>query len=168
MPLLVRLMFLFVLGRPLYQNNAQLLVAVRREKQVRMTMLVQAALLIVLCPPAVYFWGPAGASLAVSVMMVSGFVLSQVYVSRFLEAGFNSVYFLPGVLTIILSPLLYALGPLVGGGVFVTLIVKGVLATVLFAGVTFLFEHDQIGGVLNLILANSRLGRRFLPPDGGQ
>jgi O-antigen/teichoic acid export membrane protein len=161
-PLLLRLMFLYVLGRPLFQNNAQLLLAVRHEGQFRTSLIVQAVILIVLGPPAVYLWGAVGVSVAVSVMQIAGFVVSQVYVSRHLELRSLRLYLLPVVMMAVLSPTLYLLGEGVGHGIIVTLALKSLLALAVFAGVTYLFERDRIGGVIDLVLANIRQRQR--PP----
>ena len=53
---LVRLMILFVVGRPLFQNHAQLLLAMRRERDVRAAMAGQAVFIVLACQPAVYWF----------------------------------------------------------------------------------------------------------------
>lgn len=163
-PLLVRLMFVYVLGRPLFQNNAQLLIAIRQEKLYRSAQMVQAIVLLLLAPGAVYFLGAEGASLAVNVMMLAGFALSQVYVNRFLDVRLGRVYLLPVVLTLVLSPVVYALGGAIGGGVLVSLLLKGAVATVLFGAAVLLVERDGLREVYALV------AEHLLSPadDGGE
>lgn len=174
-PLLVRAMFVYVLGRPLFQNNAQFLIALRHEKQYRSSQLIQAVTLALLAPVAVYLWGALGASLAVNVMMLLGFGLSQWYVLRHMKSNLLQLYGLPLLLTIALTPLIYLLGGwvtaqylttlplttvtrLLGGvdqtAALITLAVKGIVGTVLFAGLTLLFERRTAREVLELIRAN--------------
>lgn len=174
-PLLVRAMFVYVLGRPLFQNNAQFLIALRHEKQYRSSQLIQAIALALLAPVAVYLWGALGASLAVNVMMLLGFGLSQWYVLRHVRSNLLQLYGLPLLLTIVLTPLIYQLGgwvtaqyltelPLTPvtrllGGVdqtvaLIALAVKGVAGTLLFGGLTLLFERPAAREVLDLVRAN--------------
>ena len=177
-PLLVRLMFIYVLGRPLYQNNAQLLISIRQERLFRTTQLVQAVALVLLAPPAVYFWGAEGASVAVSVMMLAGFALSQRYVMRFLDAPLVRLYGLPVLLVGVLTPLTYVLGDwlhtgigaalsgpaaALSGGVagrvylvdaVLALGVKGISATLLFGGVVALLERGTLREVIGLVSEN--------------
>ncbi len=159
---LLRLMFLYALGRPLWQNNAQLLVAVRREKVVRQMAALQALFLLVAGPPMVYFWGAAGASVAVSLMIVIGMAATQWHVSRQLQIKSLPLYLLPSLLTLLLVPLLYALGWVVQGGLVVSLLLKfvislllkAVLALVLFGGISFLLERKRFGEVYGLVVDN--------------
>ncbi len=162
-PWLVRLMALYMLCRPLYQNNAQLLIAVRREKQVRTCMIVQSVILVLLGPPAVYFWGAEGASVAVSLMMVIGYLLSHRYVSHFLEMRGYALFLLPIVLTSLLTPLLIGVGSLIHGGVVVTLLAKGVLATAVFGAAIGLLERQRTIEVLALVLDSFRAARHNRP-----
>jgi teichuronic acid exporter len=153
-PLLVRVMFVYVLGRPLFQNNAQLLIASRHERSYRASQLIQAAALLVLGPPAVYFWGGVGASIAVSVMMLLGFGLSQWHASRQVDAPLIRLYLLPLILTVLITPLLYALGEALGAGIVVSLLVKGALGTLLFGGITYLAERRTAHEVYDLVVDN--------------
>lgn len=153
-PLLVRLMFLYVLGRPLFQNNAQLLVSVRQEKLMRVSQLVQAVMLVVIGPPLITFWGAEGASVAVSLMMVVGFAVSQWHTGRHVDAPVVRLYVLPLVMVVALTPLTFLLGQAVGGGVVVSLFVKGIAATLLFGGITFLAERRTVREVIALVSEN--------------
>nr|MBN1229186.1 oligosaccharide flippase family protein [Anaerolineae bacterium] len=151
---LVRWMFLFVLGRPLFQNNAQLLTALRREKTVRTAYLVQAVFLLAVGPLAVLNRGAVGASLAVSGMMVLGVIASHLYVRREIPSRLFAMYALPLVMTILLSPLIYVLGTVLSTGVVVSLLVKGVLATVVFGAVILLLERRTVSQVIALVKDN--------------
>ncbi len=153
-PLLVRLMSLYVLGRPLFQNNAQLLVAIRQEKQMRVSQFAQAAILIAIAPLAVYLRGAEGASVAVSVMMVAGFAISQWHTSQHVHAPLANLYLLPALLAAALTPLTFWLGQVAGGGVIVPLLVKGAAATAAFGGVTWLFERQTVREVVDVVTEN--------------
>lgn len=152
-PFLLRLMFLFVLGRPLFQNNAQLLTASRHEKRVRRTLVFQAVILLVLGPPAVYFFGAEGASVAVSVMMLSGLVASHVYVVRIVDVPFFQLYGLPTLVTILLTPLIFGLGQLFDAKAFLMLAAKGLLTTVIFGGLILLFERRRLVEIRDQVMA---------------
>ncbi len=54
---LFQLMILFVVGRPLFQNNSQLLLAMRAEDDFQKVILWQAVFILLSCPAAVYYWG---------------------------------------------------------------------------------------------------------------
>jgi O-antigen/teichoic acid export membrane protein len=92
---LIRLMILFIVGRPLLQNCAQVLIALKREHDVRAAFLVQAVFLLIVGPPAAYQYGAAGASAAVSVMSVVGLVVSERYVARRLGQSAWTFYVAP-------------------------------------------------------------------------
>jgi O-antigen/teichoic acid export membrane protein len=143
-PLLLRVMFLYVLARPLYQNNAQLLISVRKEKQFVATLYVQAALLLVLGPPLVYLWGGVGASIAVNIMQVAGFVWSQAAVSRCLGKSGPGLYALPALTLALAVPFAYAIGQFAGDGILISLIVKAGLGALLFGAVILLLERGQL------------------------
>lgn len=164
---LVRWMFVFVLGRPLFQNNAQLLVANREEKLFRRSSMVQAVVLVIAGPFLVWQWGAVGASIAVSIMMVFGVVFSHRYVSRLFATQPVQLYALPVVLTLVLSPALYLLGEVVGAGVWLSLFIKGTAATVLFGGFTYLIERRTAHEVIALVRENLFAGKEA-PPDNGR
>lgn len=153
-PLLLRVMFLYVLARPLFQNNAQLLLAVRHEKEFQRSLVVQALILVIVAVPAVYYWGAVGASLAVSVMQIVGFLLAQWYTSRHLELRSLRLYLLPLLLVVVLTPAAYMLGAAVGGGIVVTLTVKVAAGAVAFAGIVYVLERREVKEVWALVRAN--------------
>lgn len=158
---LVRLLALYMIGRPLWQNNYQLLMPLRREKLARRVTAVMAVLLLVLAPVAVLKWGAAGVAVAVSLMMLVGTVLSQWYASRELQVSLASLYLLPAVLCVAMPPVLYWLGLTLGGGTIALFAVKGVVSTVVFAGLVFLFERQQVRAVWGLV-SNYLLKRRSI------
>ncbi len=149
-PVLLWLMFLYVLGRPLFQNNAQLLISIRQERLYRRSIAVQAIFLLIACPPAVLLWGAKGASVAVSVMGVIGFLLSNWYVARQIDVRFLPIYLLPLALTVILSPLAYLAGSLVDG-VLVSFLLKSAVGGLIFCAVTWLFERERLLEVVKLV-----------------
>jgi O-antigen/teichoic acid export membrane protein len=151
---LLRLMFLFALGRPLFQNDAQLMVSMRRERVLRRFYALQAAILLVLGPPAVLAWGGAGAAVVVSVLMVVGLVGTQWYISRHVEVNVLRIYLLPVIWFILFTPLLYSLNYVFTAGAVIILLIKGTLGVVLFAGVVYLLERKQVSEVIDLVVDN--------------
>lgn len=148
---LLRLMFVFVLARPLWQNNFQLLVVLRRERIVRRIYVVQAVIMLLLCPYAVWRWGGSGASVVVSLMMVVGLALNQWYTSRRVAAPVFRLFTLPLVLAAALTPASYGLGLLVHWAAVPALLLKSLFALALFGGATWLLERDPIRDVLALV-----------------
>jgi O-antigen/teichoic acid export membrane protein len=139
---LFQLMILFVVGRPLFQNNSQLLLAMRAESDFQRVMLAQAVFLLVVCAPAVYLAGAAGASVAVSGMSLIGFVMSERYVARRLGYSAWKIYIVPGgaaILVVILS-LLFA--PLMPDNNWITAMIKGTLSVLIFGAALWLFERQ--------------------------
>lgn len=150
-PLILRLLALYMLGRPLWQNNSQLLLAIRQEGSFRLTLVVQAAVLIVLGVPAIYFYGAEGAAVATSVMMLLGLVVSQRLAARYVDASLRELYGLPLVLVVVLVPLTYWLGTMLDAGVVVELLLKGGFITLAFAGAVFLLEPRQRDEVIRML-----------------
>lgn len=140
---LLQLMFLFIIGRPFFQNNSQLLQAVRQEKDFRWTTFVQAIFLILTCPIAVYFWGAAGASVAVSGMSIVGFVLTERLVTKHLGVAIWPIYIVPGLTGLAVIGLLLVLGSVLPANAWLSAIIKGVISLVAFGGVLILFERQQ-------------------------
>ncbi len=155
---LIRLMFLYILGRPLFQNHGILLTALRHEKQWNRIVLVQAVFLLIAGPVAVLGWGAAGMSVAVSLMMLLGLAISERAAQQLTGINALPIYALPAAMTLILTPLLYGVGQVAHVGLLMTLIFKGGLALAVFAAVTLLFERQPFGEVMALMLEH--LGRR--------
>lgn len=151
---LFRLMILYVIGRPLWQNNAQLLEPVRLEKKMRRSVVWQAVILLILGPPLIHYWGAEGASVAVSLMMIVGLVISQRDVRHAVDVRLLPLYLLPGLLLLILAPGLYLLGQVVAMPVLVSLVVKSAIGVIVFGGTVLLFERDSLGEIYDLAVDN--------------
>ncbi len=151
---LLRLMSLFVLGRPLFQNNGILLTALREEKPFRRLTLLQAVLLLVLGPPVVLRWGEAGISVVVSLMMGVGLAVSEWYTSQRVGVAGLRDYALPVLLGLTLTPALIGLGRWLEAGLIVSLLVKGLLGGSLFAAAILLLERRRVAEAVALVTAN--------------
>jgi len=147
---LIRLMFLFVIGRPLFQNNGILLVALRHEKQFRRTVISQALILITFGPPAVFFANAAGVSIVVSIMMLVGLIHSEILVQRIIGVNGLRLYVIPFALAIILIPSLFALGNYLHLPALLSLLLKAAVASITFIGAIILFERDRSREFMNL------------------
>ncbi len=151
---LVRLMALYVIGRPFWQNDAQLLISIGQEKRVRSLQGVQALILVLIGPPLVLWWGAAGASIAVSAMMVAGALAAGRYTLRQLEVRAAPLYLLPVALGVLLTPALWWLGAQVTLSAIPGLLVKGALAAAAFAGAVLIAERRQVAEMLALLSDN--------------
>jgi O-antigen/teichoic acid export membrane protein len=140
---LFRLMFLFVIGRPLFQNNAQLLLTLRAERDFRWTMAVQAIFIVLACPPAVYFYGAAGASVVVSVMSVIGLIAAEWRVSKQLGASAWRVYVVPALAGAAVIGALSLLTPAMPQNLWLAAIVKGLLCAAVFGAALLIFERKS-------------------------
>ena len=153
---LFRLMFVFVVGRPFFQNASQLLLAARREKEMRRTVVVQAIIMLLAAPPAVSSFGAAGASVVVSLMMVVGLIASERYVVRLLRVSVWHTYAVPAVTALALILIFWALGPALRLNVIVALAVKCAACLAAFAAVMLLAERREAQAVLTTIRENLR------------
>ncbi len=140
---LFRLMAGFILLRPLYQNACQLLIAVRKEKRMRRTVAQQAVFLLLACPPAVWYWGAAGAAVAVSVMTIIGLSFADRYVGEELGRPAGDVYLWPALTGLAVYGMLRLLAPWLPLSLWGSAAVKGGLCLVAFALVILLFERSQ-------------------------
>ena len=140
---LFRLMAGFVLLRPLYQNSWQLLIALRKEKLMRRTVAQQAVFLLLVCPPAVWFWGAAGAAGSVSVLTIIGLFFADRYVGRELGLSTVDTYILPSLTGLIVYGMLRLLAPGLELTLWESAIVKVVLCFAAFTSATLLFERKQ-------------------------
>ncbi len=138
---LFRLMFLFVVGRSLFQNNAQLLLAMRAERDFQRTMTVQAVFILLACPPAVYFLGAAGASVVVSLMSMIGFVATERRVAHHLGLSMWHVYLVPACSAILVIGLVTLLAPALPENIWLSAIVKGLISAAVFGAALLAFER---------------------------
>jgi PST family polysaccharide transporter/lipopolysaccharide exporter len=148
---LIRLMSLFIVGRPLFQNHGIVLLALGKERQFRFIVFIQAAILLAAGLPAVLIWGAEGVAVVVSVMMLVGLVISEIYVTRLIKLSAVPVYALPGLLTVILTVALYWVVGLLGLPLLLALIAKTAAAVLLFGGAMVLLERPQLIEVIGLL-----------------
>lgn len=148
---LIRLMALFIVGRPLFQNHGIVLLPLGKERQFRFIVFIQAAILLAAGLPAVLIWGEEGVAVVVSIMMLVGLVISEIYVTRLIGLSALPIYALPGLLTLLLTPLLYWLGLLLGMPLLLALIAKTAAAFLLFGGAMILLEREQLIQVIGLL-----------------
>ena len=141
---LFRLMFIFVVGRPLFQNNSQVLQAIRAEKDFRRAVAWQAVFILVVCPLAVYWWGAAGASVVVSVMTVLGLVASEWYVARHLGAAVWRCYIAPVCACVITIGGAAVLANALSENIWLSLVAKGLLCIAIFGLFLLLFERQSL------------------------
>jgi O-antigen/teichoic acid export membrane protein len=130
---LIQLMIVFIVGRPLLQNCAQVLLALKQERDVRFATLVQAVFLIVVCPPAAFYYGAAGAAGAVSLMTAVGLVVSERCVARRLGRSSWPAYGAPAGAAVVAILLTAGLASALPTSVWLAAIAKGVLCGVVFA-----------------------------------
>jgi O-antigen/teichoic acid export membrane protein len=138
---LLRLMILFVLLRPLFQNNAQALLADGGERDVRRAMLVQAVFLAVVCPPAVLFAGAAGAAVAVSAMSAIGLFASERDVVRRLGIAPGALYVRPAGAGIVALALVTISSPLLPSNIWASAGLKGAVTAAIFGAAIALFDR---------------------------
>ncbi len=154
---LFRLMYLFVVGRPFFQNSSQLLLATRHEKEMRFTVGVQAVIMLVAGPPAVWFYGAAGASVVVSVMMIAGLVASERYVIGLLGVPVWRTYLWPGLVSLAVALGFWALTPwLAGYHPLVSLGIKGAACTAIYVAAAVFVERGDAQAVYTSIRENLR------------
>lgn len=156
---LFRLMSLFIFLRPLFQNASQMLLAVRREREMRRAVLLQAIFIALACPPAVYLWGAAGASVVVSVMTLLGVIASERYVARELGEPAWSIYLVPTLTAGLLLGVLAVASPWMPANLWLSAIAKGLVCTLGFGSVVLVFERQMAVSVVNTVrqaLAQSR------------
>ena len=150
---LFRLMSGFILLRPLYQNACQLLLAVRKEKRMRLTVAYQAIFLIIVCPGAVLLWGAAGAAVSVSVMTVIGLWVAERYVGQELGWSTLDIYKLPALTCLVAYGILQVLSPWLPSMLWLSAVIKGGICLTLFALAILIFERDRLRTVWNTILS---------------
>ena len=109
----------------------------------RHTVAQQAVFLLLVCPPAVWFWGAAGAAVAVSVMTIIGLLFADRYVGEELGRSAGDVYLLPALAGLAVYGMLHLLAPLFPLPLWGSAAAKGGLCLLVFSAVVFLFERNQ-------------------------
>lgn len=148
---LFRLMSLFVIGRPLYQNAGQLLIAIQRELEFRRTVAIQAVFLLILGPPAVWWYGAAGAAVVISAMTVLGMVAVEREVGQALGIAVWPSYLLPALTLAGLCGMLFGVQPWLPANLWLSLAVKGVVTVAGFGAVLLAFERQRASAVIALV-----------------
>ncbi|MFQ5409319.1 MAG: oligosaccharide flippase family protein [Anaerolineales bacterium] len=148
---LFRLMSLFIIMRPLFQNASQLLVAIRREKLMRQATFVQAVFIVVFCAPAVWFWGAAGAAVVVSLMTLVGMVFAERYVSAELGERIWPLYLRPLVTGLLTLAVLALIAPVLPANLWVSAGLKGAFCIVSFGTAIILTDRDNASRVWSFV-----------------
>lgn len=138
---LARLMILFTVARPLLQNCAQILLALKRERDVRRATLSQAIFLLVVCPPAVYYWGAAGAAVAVSLMSVVGLIASERYVTQALGSSSWPSYVAPATAAVLTVVAAFGLASMLPTNVWAAAFVKAMICGAVFPATMWLVDR---------------------------
>ncbi len=138
---LLRLMAAFVIGRPLLQNGAQLLLAMREERAFRRVMGVQAAVMLVACPPAVYWFGAAGAALVASVTSVVAVVAVERRVARCLGHSGWPLYVRPGAAALAAGATVALLASVLPNDVWLAALIRASIPVLCFAAVLWTFDR---------------------------
>ena len=148
---LFRLMSLFIFLRPLFQNASQALLAMHREKDMRRATGYQALFIAVACPPAVYFWGAAGAAVIVSIMTVIGLIAAERYVRIEMDVQMWSIYLLPSLTSVTLIVFLGLADSSLPENIWLSVLIKGCVCVLLFAGIVIARERTRAREVWQLL-----------------
>lgn len=139
---LLRLLVVFVLGRPLFQNGAQLLLARHEERAVRAIMGIQAVIMLLACLPAVYGFGAAGAAVVASVMTAVAVVAVESRVARILgHAGWH-LYVRPAAAALVAGGAALVLAPLLPANPWLAAVARGSLIMVCVTVVLWTFDRS--------------------------
>lgn len=130
---LLRLSALFMVGRPLIQNAAQVLLALDRSDDVRRTFAVQAVFLVVVAPFTVIYAGAAGAAVAVSVMSALGLITADRLVARHLGGGLWRRLAAPASAGVAAVGLAWVVAGAVSGATWYIAVVKAAVCAAVFA-----------------------------------
>jgi O-antigen/teichoic acid export membrane protein len=138
---LLRLLAPFVLGRPLFQNNAQLLLALGRERDFQRAALLQVIVFVALCPVTIHAFGAAGAAAALSLCSLVGLVLTQRDVARHLGLSTWRVYRWPACAAALATALVLLGWTALPGNPWLAVAVKGMACATVFGVILLRFER---------------------------
>ncbi len=138
-----RLMVLFIVGRPMYQNAIQLLLAIKKEKEARYTTFIQAIFLLVACPVAVYFYGAGGAAITISIMTIIGVILAEQMVTQQLEQRYWPMYVIPLIVSALVAIGTWLINPFLPANILLSATIKGLFCVAVFATAIFAFQRQQ-------------------------
>ncbi len=139
-----RLMVLFIVGRPMYQNAMQLLLANKKEKEARYTNLVQAIFLLIVCPPAVWFYGAAGAAVTISIMTVIGVMAGEREVTKTLHQQYWTLYIAPILISFVTAGIIFAVSPWIPSQIWISAIIKGLICVAAFGASIWIFQRQPL------------------------
>lgn len=149
---LLRLLALFIIGRPFFQNCAQVLQAIRQEYDFRRSTFVQALIMLLAGPPAVYYWGAPGAAAVSSLMTLVGWIGIEWSVSRHLGAAIWRTYLLPmAVMAGLVGGWALSRDAMAGLNVWASLLIKGLVCSLAFGLTTLVFERRETVEVFALV-----------------
>ena len=109
----------------------------------RHTVAQQAVFLLLACPVGVWYWGAAGAAVAVSMMTIIGLLFADRYVGEELGRSAGDAYLLPALTGLGVYGMLRLLAPWLPLSLWGSAAVKGGLCLAAFALVILLFERGQ-------------------------
>jgi O-antigen/teichoic acid export membrane protein len=142
---LLRLLALFVVARPLFQNNAQTLLAVGGEEAFRRAMLVQVGVILLAGPLAVHAFGAAGVAVVVSGMSALGLAVTEGQVARYLGAAVAwRAYAAPVVAGVTAVIGVVVLTPWLPASPWLSAGAKALLCLVVFGGALAMFGRDVV------------------------
>jgi O-antigen/teichoic acid export membrane protein len=140
-----KFMLVYSLLRPLFQNDAQLLVSLREIKLYRKITIVQALFMLVFCPILVFLIKANGAALASSAMMVLGFLIQNIYVGRIIKVNRKKLFLIPIIFLVIFIILMIFLVPKINtvDNILFRIFLNSVLVIVSFGTLFLLFERSN-------------------------
>jgi len=138
---LLRLMVGFVVGRPLLQNGAQLLLALHQERAFRTVMGLQAAVMLVACPPSVYWFGAAGAAVVASVTSLVAVVAVERRVARCLGHSGWPLYVRPCAAALAAGAAVALFASVLPPGVWLAALIRVGITVFCFAAVLWTFDR---------------------------
>lgn len=95
MVLLVRLLIVYQLMRPIFDDVGELFAAVGRPKTVGRIQVAQALAMIATATPAVYFFKAEGAAIAAGVVMLVGVILAYRRVGEHVTIDYRGIFAVP-------------------------------------------------------------------------
>ena len=109
----------------------------------RRTVAQQAVFLLLVCPPAVWLWGAAGAAVAVSMMTIIGLFFVDRYVGEELGRSAGDAYLLPALTGLAVYGMLRLFAPWLPLSIWGSAAAKGGLCLAVFSFVILMFERNQ-------------------------
>jgi lipopolysaccharide exporter len=89
---LIRLLLVYACLRPIYDDCGELFTAVGRPEVSSKILILQAVIVLVLCPPMAWLYGASGAAVAVGISMLIGVVRAYQMVPRYVNFQYWSIF----------------------------------------------------------------------------